>query len=72
VGVATLVGLDPLDDSMNPIALGERVLYFLQNKDATTFGSAVPVGGGIKRLALARGAKEVSSIKTEVHLEEFR
>ena len=68
VRIAALISLDSPDDTMNPVSFDKRVLYFLQYEDTATFRSTIPISRGVKGLALARGAEEVSSVKTKIHL----
>lgn len=68
MSIATLVRLDSFDDAMNPVALSESVLHLLKDEDTTALSATVAVCRSIKRLALAGGTEEMSSIKTEIHL----
>jgi hypothetical protein len=52
VSVSALIGLDSFDNTMDAIALRERISNFLQNEDTAAFCSTVSVGRRIKRFTL--------------------
>lgn len=68
VSISALIGLDSLDNAMNAITFSERIADLLEDEDAAALCSTIPVGRRIKRLALAGGTKEVSTIEAEIHL----
>ena len=70
VGISTLVHLDTLDDGVDSVTFGECVSHLLGDEDTTAFRSAVAIGGCIKGLALTRGAEEMRTVETEVHLRK--